>query len=397
VLTPSGALQYYDIAQKAFVSTPTALIQYALLPINDYAVFSTSDLGTGTYTYFFAVDLDMDGALDTAAGVFFYDSVSVTVAGVSFKDDILPLFSETDGYGAWFNYGNGDGTDGPATACGTCHAGDVNGDGEEECPPECHMMDLNTHAGWLAGADDGSEALLGEGTVGDGTTDWSHAKLRKRLRNNRMPPGMPFNMDETNRNGGDIILTAVADGNDIALGGRFSVSVEGTSGFGEVEYEGTYNAVGLLEAYVASLDGATTGYAGVAGAVSFADIAGLFSQANVFFLGGQACTDCHGCDDSEPPCFHLIDFNTEAGLLAGADGGEEPLLGEDEATGGDSYNWGESGLRARLRNNRMPPNAPFDIHELTRKGPELTHPITGLKVRAVDLIGEWVDDGAKDN
>ena len=55
--------------------------------------------------------------------------------------------------------------------------------------------------------------------------DWSHSKLRKRLRNNRMPPGIPFMIDEGNRDGGDVVLSAAADGNDIALGGQFSVSV----------------------------------------------------------------------------------------------------------------------------------------------------------------------------
>ena len=56
----------------------------------------------------------------------------------------------------------------------------------------------------------------------------------------------------------------------------------------------------------------------------------------------------------------MINFNTEAGLLAGADEGSEPLLGEAVAGDGGPYNWSKSGLRARVRNNRMPPNAPFD-------------------------------------
>ena len=30
----------------------------------------------------------------------------------------------------------------------------------EECPPECHLMDLGTRAGMLNGADGGSEPIL---------------------------------------------------------------------------------------------------------------------------------------------------------------------------------------------------------------------------------------------
>ena len=126
-----------------------------------------------------------------------------------------------------------------ATACGACHAGDVDGDGEEVCPPECHLLDLNTRAGWIAGADGGTAPILGESSVGATDYDWSHAKLRQRLRNNRMPPGIPFNIDEANRDGGDVILAGAADANDILLGGQFAVSVDGTAaGFGEVTYGG---------------------------------------------------------------------------------------------------------------------------------------------------------------
>jgi len=92
----------------------------------------------------------------------------------------------------------------------------------------------------------------------------------------------------------------------------------------------------------------------------------------------------------------MIDFNTEAGLLAGADNGEEPLLGES-VVGATDFNWGSSGLRKRLRNNRMPPEAPFVLDESNRDGLMLVHPVTGSDVSAVDLIGEWVDAGCPDN
>ena len=300
---------------------------------------------------------------------------------VSYRDDIQPLFTKG---GAWFNYG---GT--AAGACVTCHAGD-DGIDPEECPPECHLMDLGTRAGMLNGADGGSVPILGESAVDATDYDWGKSDLRKRLRNNRMPPGFPFAIDESNRNGGDIDLSN--DGDDINLGGQFYLNTTG----GDVDYGILEtNAIGLLEAYVGGLKGSPVTYAGSAGTVTFTDVAGLFSKPNVWYNGGPACTSCHYCN-TEPPCFHMIDFNTEAGLLAGADNGEEPLLGES-VVGAKDFNWGSSGLRKRLRNNRMPPEAPFVLDESGRDGPMLVHPVTGSDVSAVDLIGDWVDAGCPDN
>ena len=91
-----------------------------------------------------------------------------------------------------------------------------------------------------------------------------------------------------------------------------------------------------------------------------------------------------------------MDLGTRAGMLNGADGGEEPILGES-AVGSTDFNWSKSGLRKRLRNNRMPPEAPFVLDESNRDGPMLVHPVTGNSVSAVDLIGEWVDAGCPDN
>ena len=286
----------------------------ALFDLSTVTVLPAFSLPVGDYVFNFSVDDNMDGVKDDT----YTDSASLTVRNVSFSQDIVPLFNSTAGTGAWFPYGDPDIANGsPATACGACHAGDVNNDGVEQCPPDCHLLDLNTHAGWLAGADDGSEPILGESSVGATDYDWSHAKLRKRLRNNRMPPGIPFNIDEANRDGGDVVLSGAADGNDIDLGGQFSVKVEGATGRGEVEYGGADNAIGLLSAYVATLDGTPTTYAGSVGPVVFADVAGLFSQPNVWFNGGLSCTACHYCAE-EPPCFHdTPSYSSELLVLSG--------------------------------------------------------------------------------
>ena len=305
---------------------------------------------------------------------------------VSYRDDIQPLFTKG---GAWFNYG---GT--AAGACVTCHAGD-DGIDPEECPPECHLMDLGTRAGMLNGADGGSVPILGESAVGATDYDWGKSDLRKRLRNNRMPPGFPFVIDESNRNGPDISTTN--DGNDLALtGSQFFAKIDGG---GEYGYGGDTHAVGLIEAWVTGTNAglnedAVVPYGGAAD-VTWADVAPFFTQRDTWYNGGLACTYCH-FSNKEPPSFHAMDLSSPAGLRAGADGGEEPILGES-VVGSTDFNWSKSGLRKRLRNNRMPPEAPFVLDESNRDGLMLVHPVTGSDVSAVDLIGEWVDAGCLDN
>ena len=66
-------------------------------------------------------------------------------------------------------------------------------------------MDLSSYEGIMAGADRMEDPpgvpLLGQSAVGETDFDWEHSKLRERLRDNRMPPGMPFDITEANRDG----------------------------------------------------------------------------------------------------------------------------------------------------------------------------------------------------
>jgi hypothetical protein len=91
-----------------------------------------------------------------------------------------------------------------------------------------------------------------------------------------------------------------------------------------------------------------------------------------------------------------MDLSAPAGLRFGADDGDEPILGES-FVGATDFNWSGSGLRGRLRDNRMPPNAPFVLDESNRDGRTLTHPVSDDPVSAVDLICERVGDGALNN
>ena len=262
-------------------------------------------------------------------------------------------------------------------------------------------MDLGTRAGMLAGADGGAEPLFGESAVGATDYDWDNSGLKKRLRNNRMPPGFPFVMDESNRNGTDV--STANDGDDLALtGSNFFVKRHPTPGdptIWEYDYGSGTDAVGLLGAWVtgtnAGLNEENDVPYGEDADVTWDDVAPFFNQRDTWFNGSLACTFCH-FSDVEPPSYHAMDLSYAAGLRAGADGGSEPILGESPV-GATNFNWSKSGLRKRLRNNRMPSDSPFVLDESNRNGPMLAHPVTGNAVSAVDLIGEWVDAGCPDN
>lgn len=64
---------------------------------------------------------------------------------------------------------------------------------------------MSSYEGILAGADRLSAPpgvpLLGQHQSGTFDLNWETATLRSRLRNNRMPPGMPFDISEANRDG----------------------------------------------------------------------------------------------------------------------------------------------------------------------------------------------------
>ena len=140
-----------------------------------------------------------------------------------------------------------------------------------------------------------------------------------------------------------------------------------------------------------------------------ADILPLFTANGVWFEGAQACSGCHFAVSENSS--HELDMSTYPGVLAGADSLEEPpgesILGESAPGAGD-FDWDHSKLRARLRNNRMPPGWAFDMTEINRNGPCLTVSGEGVQIQissdgeiqygcdlhAVGLIAAWVGAGA---
>ncbi|MFQ5576547.1 MAG: response regulator transcription factor [Anaerolineae bacterium] len=104
------------------------------------------------------------------------------------------------------------------------------------------------------------------------------------------------------------------------------------------------------------------------------DVQPFFTEESMWFDGSQACAGCHFGNTENS--YHEMDLTTYAGIMAGGDVLSEPpgvpILGQSEV-GATDYNWSESKLRARLRNNRMAPGVEFDITEENRDDPLVLH------------------------
>ncbi len=112
---------------------------------------------------------------------------------LTFARDVQPFFTQPD---MWFA---------GSQACTGCHFGNSEN--------SYHEMDLSSYQGILLGGDVLSSPpgvpILGQSEVGAADYDWDHSKLRARLRNNRMAPGIEFDITEENRDG-PIILAGTA-------------------------------------------------------------------------------------------------------------------------------------------------------------------------------------------
>ncbi|MGB4871432.1 MAG: c-type cytochrome [Candidatus Promineifilaceae bacterium] len=278
----------------------------------------------------------------------------------NFEADVLPLFTDEN---AWFE---------GSQACTECHF--------EASADSRHEMDLSSYAGILTGAD-ALSSPPGVPILIPG--DWENSVLRLRLRNNRMPPGWEFDIEETNRDG-PTIKVGKLDNGDTASAAADSV----------LNGDCSVYAVPLLAAWVDAGAPETDPFPFSAedgtscSGVFETDILPFFVTEDAWFPGSQACTECHF--ENSPDSRHEMDLSTYAGILAGADVVSAPP-GVPIIVAGD---WGNSVLRARLRNNRMPPGWEFDIEETNRDGPLLT--VDGGEVYAVNLVAAWVEAGSPD-
>jgi len=262
------------------------------------------------------------GAPET--GEFEYTGQDGETYAATYAVDVQPLFAQEN---VWFP---------GSPACTSCH--------HDNLESSYHEMNLTSHAGILAGADSLEKPpgvpILGQSAVGENDFDWGDSELRARLRNNRMPPGMPFDVTEANRDGPSVEV----NGAEVAAVDLIAAWVE--AGAPESEPFGEYGA-------------------------TFADnIQPLFTEPGLWYEDAPACTSCHHANLENS--YHEMDLSSYEGIMAGADRMEEPpgvpILGQS-AVGESDFNWAESELRARLRNNRMPPGMPFDVTEANRDGP----------------------------
>ncbi|MCP4791126.1 MAG: hypothetical protein GY881_12910 [Gammaproteobacteria bacterium] len=289
-----------------------------------------------------AVDLiGMWVSVGAPEGFFTYTDLSGNAAPGNFETDILPLFTE---HGIWAQ-----GT----ASCGSCHS--------SNSESSLHEMDLTSYAGLMRGGDVLSHPpgvpLFGQGAIGDNDYDWSHSKMKERLRNNRMPPGIQFDITEANR-----------DGPCVKVGYNGSTISRGEYGCGN-------NAIGMIGAWVdaGAPEKGKVSYGG--GKINFTDdILPLFTEHGVWAEGTASCASCHSGNTESS--LHEMDLTSYAGMMHGGDVLSHPpgvpLFGESEV-GASDYDWSHSKLKSRLRNNRMPPGIEFDITEENRDGPIVVH------------------------
>jgi mono/diheme cytochrome c family protein len=282
------------------------------------SVGSLANTAVGDNCEVYAVDL-IGAWVDAGApelDAFAFSDSNGAACAATFEGDVLPLFTEEN---AWFE---------GSQACTECHF-----DNSEDSR---HEMDLSSYAGIMLGGDVLSDPP-GVAIVIPG--NWSDSKLRARLRDNRMPPDWEFDIEETNRDG----PLLEHDGGNIYA----------------VELIGAWVNAGAPDGDFVWTDMDGSEHDG-----SFeTDVLPLFTEEDAWFEGSQACTECH-FDNSEDSR-HEMNLGSYEGIMLGGDVLSDPP-GVAIVLPGD---WGNSKLRARLRNNRMPPGWEFDIEETNRDGP----------------------------
>lgn len=77
--TPSGTFNYYDLSAGSMVPGLLPTYQGPLFNLGSTQLLYSSDLVVGRHTFYFAVDMNMNGELDMDS--IYYDSVSVNITG----------------------------------------------------------------------------------------------------------------------------------------------------------------------------------------------------------------------------------------------------------------------------------------------------------------------------
>ncbi|MFC1673612.1 hypothetical protein ACFL12_05600, partial [Pseudomonadota bacterium] len=225
-------------------------------------------------------------------------------------------------------------------SCASCHSGIT----EESL----HEMDLTSYKGMVTGADSLANppgvSLFGESKPGAGDYDWGHSKMKQRLRDNRMPPGIEFDITESNRDG------PCLDKNGKKTGEYSDCEISYVSVMSDWAAAGAKNDDVFKNTILPG-----------------------FTTDDYFGEGLPSCASCHSGITEES--LHEMDLTSYEGLMVGADSLANPpgvsLLSSahDAKKPGAAIDFGHSKMRARLRDNRMPPGIEFDITEENRDGP----------------------------
>ncbi|MBK8417290.1 hypothetical protein [Candidatus Villigracilis saccharophilus] len=215
-------------------------------------------------------------------------------AQLIFERDVLPFFTQA---GMWFD---------GSQACTGCHFGNTEN--------SYHEMDLSSYEGIVTGADSLSAppgvSILGASAIGETDFHWDASKLRERLRNNRMPPGIEFDITEENR-----------DGPLVLHGAPVEVSSSTAAAFGTGQCE--VKAVSLIGDWVNAGSPEADAFPFTADDGSACDgtfekdILPLFTTNGVWYEGAQACTGCHFGNTENS--YHEMNLTTYEGILLGAD------------------------------------------------------------------------------
>lgn len=274
-------------------------------------------------------------------GKFAYTDIKGRQWDGDYKSDIVPLFTK---HGIW-----GKGTQ----SCASCHSGNTES--------SLHEMDLTTWRGMMKGGDVLSKPpgvpIFGQSKAEGTDYNWDKSKMKERLRNNRMPPGMAFDMSEANRDGPCVDIK------------------NNKSSVNSSKYDCKLNAVGMMGAWVKAGAPEKSNFDYGGGKLNFkTDILPLFTKHGIWGKGTQSCSSCHsGHTESS---LHEMDLTSYSGILSGGDVLSKPpgipILGQSKI-GAKDFNWDKSKMKERLRNNRMPPGVQFDITEANRDGPVVLH------------------------
>jgi len=262
-------------------------------------------------------------------GKFSYNDMSGNSTAATFDTDILPLFTKDN---IW-------GDDLPS--CASCHSGNT----EESL----HEMDLTSYAGMMIGGDALAKPpgvpLFGQSKVGATDYNWGHSKMKLRLRDNRMPPGIEFDITEENRDG----PCKINKDNGCEVGAFGAWTMAGAKN------DDTFKNV----------------------------ILPMLTTENYWGEDTPSCSSCHTGITEES--LHEMDLTSYEGLMTGGDSLAKPpgisLLAnydtrkahKGQRTRDLPNDWDHSTMRHRLRDNRMPPGIEFDITEENRDGPILAH------------------------